>query len=194
MSVIGIYGGTFDPIHNGHLITAQAVKEIRNLDKVIFIPANISPFKQQYLSSSGKHRLNMLKLAIENIPYFKCSNFELKKKEISYTINTLMELKKKYDHIELIIGYDNFLSFDKWKSPKIILDNSTVVVLNRKTKVKNESYNKYYSKAVMVETPFIEISGTQIRDRVKNSLPINFLVPEKVKEYIYNFNLYKEKS
>ncbi|MEO8399777.1 MAG: nicotinate (nicotinamide) nucleotide adenylyltransferase, partial [Ignavibacteriaceae bacterium] len=126
------------------------------------------------------------------IPYFDVSDIELKNEKISYTIDTLQKLKKSYEHIELIIGYDNFLLFDKWKNPEKIIDLSTVIVLNRKTLVTRDTYYKFYNKAVMVETPLIEISGTKIRERVNKNLPIDFLVPQKVKEYIYNQNLYKE--
>ncbi len=94
MTKIGLLGGTFDPVHLGHLITAQAVREIRNLDKIIFIPAYISPHKMNRTSTGDDHRLKMLKLAIEEIPYFQFSDIELKAKSISYTVKTLEEFKK----------------------------------------------------------------------------------------------------
>ena len=194
MTTIGIYGGTFDPIHTGHLITAQSVCEIRKLDKIIFIPSFISPHKTDRISSSPKHRISMLKLAISGIPYFEYSNLEIRKKNISYTINTIQALKSSYDNIELIIGYDNLITFDTWKEPDRILEQVNLIVLRRKVKEDNYHKNKYYEKAIFIDTPFIEIYGTDIRERVRNDKSINFLVPQKVMAYIYKHNLYKEKS
>jgi len=193
MKTIGIYGGTFDPIHMGHLITAQSVCEIRKLDKIIFIPSFISPHKTDRISSSPRHRINMLKLAIKDIPYFEYSDIEIKKKEISYTINSILALKAAYKNIELIIGYDNLITFDTWKEPDKILELVKLVVLRRKVREENFQQNKYFKKAIFIETPLIEIFGTDIRERVKTNRSINFLVPQKVMAYIYKHNLYKEK-
>lgn len=193
MKTVGIYGGTFDPIHVGHLITAQSVCEIRKLDKIIFIPSFISPHKTDRISSSPRHRINMLKLAIKDIPYFEYSDIEIKKKEISYTINSVLALKAAYKNIELIIGYDNLITFDTWKEPDKILELVKLVVLRRKVREENFQQNKYFKKAIFIETPLIEIFGTDIRERVKTNRSINFLVPQKVMAYIYKHNLYKEK-
>ncbi len=192
MSAVGIFGGTFDPIHTGHLITAQAVKEIRNLEKIIFVPAFISPHKTEVKTASAKHRLEMVKLAIENIPYFEICEIEFDEATISYTVNTLRRLKEKYEKLELIIGYDNILKFDSWKNPDEILELAKLIVLQRKLGKEPEVKDKYYRSAIFVETPTIEISGTDIRERVAKNRPIHFLVPHKVKEYIFNFNLYKD--
>ena len=190
MKAVGVFGGTFDPIHNGHLITARAVLELRKLDKVIFIPASISPHKTSQVSTAPEHRLAMLKTAIEGIPRFEVFDYELINKGVSYSVDTLRELKKSYDNLELIIGYDHFLLFDTWKDPEEILKLALPVVLKRNVNVSaNKGY--YLEKAVLLDTPLIEISATDIRRRVESDLPINFLVPEKVMEYIYNFNLYK---
>lgn len=133
MSRIGIFGGTFDPIHYGHLITAQSVKELRSLEKIIFIPSFISPHKTGSKASEPQHRINMLKLAIDNISYFDWSDFEITKENISYTIDTLLEMKKHFDEIELIVGADNLEIFDEWKSPEEIIKLATLLVLRRKT-------------------------------------------------------------
>lgn len=194
MKTIGIYGGTFDPIHTGHLITAQSVCELRKLDKIIFIPSFISPHKTDRITSSPKHRINMIKLAIKGIPYFDYSDIEIKKRDISYTIDTIRALKSSYENIELIIGYDNLVTFDTWKEPDKILELVKLIVLRRKVKEYNSQRNKYFKKAVFAETPLIEIYGTEIRERIRNNKNINFLVPQKVMVYIYNQNLYKEQS
>ena len=192
MSRIGILGGTFDPVHHGHLITAQSVRELRNLDKIIFIPSFISPHKKEISASLPEHRLKMLKLALEDIGYFDCSDYEISKKKVSYTIDTLIEMRKHYNEIEMIIGADNILTFDQWESPDKIIRLVTLLVLNRRTEDGKESTNKFMKEAVFLETPRIDISGTIIRERVKKGLPIDFLVPQKVMKYIYNLKLYKE--
>jgi nicotinate-nucleotide adenylyltransferase len=192
MSRVGIFGGTFDPIHHGHLITAQSVKEIRNLDKIIFIPAFISPHKQNEKSSSAEHRIKMLKLALDDIPFFECSDFEIKQHTISYTLDTLREFKKYYDDIDLIIGYDNIFKFHTWKDPDQILRLANIVVLRRKSSYPIEYIDKYVESAIFVQTRGIEISATDIRNRVHSNLPIHYLVPKEVEDYIYNNKLYKE--
>jgi len=187
---IGIFGGTFDLIHNGHLITAQYVLEKRNLEKIIFIPCFISPHKTNLVTSEPIHRLQMIKLAVNSLPYFDYSDYELKSEGISYTYNTLLYLNEKYRSLELIIGYDNLLVFDKWNKPDEILELATLVVMKRKTDIE-EKRNRFFEKAILVDTPTIEISSTDIRERVRNNLPIDYLVPESVKKYIYETNLYK---
>lgn len=192
MSNIGIYGGTFDPIHTGHLITAQSVCEIRKLDKIIFIPSFISPHKTNRITTLPKHRIEMLKLAIEGIPYFDISDIEIERKDISFTIDTLNTLKSSYKNIELIIGFDNLITFDTWKEPDRILELAKLIVLRRKVKDEILPKNKFFDDAIFVDTPLIEIYGTDIRKRIKENRNINFLVPQKVKAYIYKHNLYKD--
>ena len=193
MKKIGIYGGTFDQIHFGHLITAQSVLEIRKLDKILFIPSFISPLKTDRISSSPRDRINMLKLAIKDIPHLDYTDMEIKKKNISYTIETIKELRKTYKNIELIIGYDNLLVFDKWKNPDELLKLVTLIVLRRKVDNEKNHRNKYFKHAIFVDTPLVDIRGTDIRKRVRSGKSINFLVPQKVMAYIYKQNLYKEK-
>jgi nicotinate-nucleotide adenylyltransferase len=194
MRAVGIMGGTFDPIHLGHLITAQAVLEKRNLEKIIFIPAFISPFKTNNQILDSTHRLKMIQIAIEDIPYFDFSDMEIRRESISYTIDTIRELKKIYNNLELIIGFDNIIDFNKWKEPDSILELAKVVVLRRETSIEPKKKDKYYNAAHFVETPIIEISSSEIRDRISQNLPTNFLVPEKVNKYIFRNNLYKEKN
>jgi nicotinate-nucleotide adenylyltransferase len=186
---VGIYGGTFDPIHLGHLITAQYVYELRKVDEILFVPCRISPFKIGRKTASGEDRLNMLKLATSTIPYFKICEYEIHNPDISYTINTLRHLKEKYDELELIIGYDNLLRFDEWKEPEEIVKLAKLIVLGRNTDTTKHE-NKFFGFAQFVKTPRIDISSSEIRRRVKNNLPINFLVPPEVQNYIYEKGLY----
>lgn len=188
---IGLYGGSFDPIHIGHLITTQSVLEKRKLEQIIFVPSHISPLKQDAKPIADFHRLEMVKLAIENNPQFSFSDSEIQKENISYTIDTLLELKKKYAEIELIIGFDNLCVFDKWYKPEEIFELAKVVVMKRDVDNLSITKNSYFDRAIFVDTPTIEISSTDIRNRVKNGLPIDYLVPHKVKEYISQNRLYK---
>jgi nicotinate-nucleotide adenylyltransferase len=192
VNAVGIYGGNFNPVHHGHLITALKIFELRNLDKIIFIPAYISPFKTDQAVISAEHRLNMLKLAISGIPFFEYSDIEIKADEVSFTINTLRKLKDQYGRIELIIGYDNLLEFEKWKDPDEIVRLANLVVLKRINSEQEDNKNRFFEFADFPETPIIQISSTDIRERIRNNLPIDFLVPEKVIKYIYTNNLYKD--
>lgn len=191
MNKIGIYGGSFDPIHIGHLITAQRILEIRELSKIIFVPCHISPHKPSFDYSSGEHRSKMISLAIESIPHFEVSDFEVSKGDISYSIDTIRHFKQSCDNIELIIGFDNLISFDTWREPDNILKLAELIVLKRKSEMDIHQFHKYYGEAVFVDTPVIEISSTEIRKRIKENQSIDFLVTEKVKDYIYQNGLYK---
>ncbi|AFN75676.1 nicotinate (nicotinamide) nucleotide adenylyltransferase [Melioribacter roseus P3M-2] len=189
---VGIFGGTFDPIHIGHLITTQYVLEKRKLDKIIFVPCHISPHKTDKNSSNPIHRLNMLRLAIEDIPYFDLTDYEIRKGNISYTYDTIVELRKTYANIELIIGYDNLVVFDKWHNPDKIVELAKLVVMKRVIDKETGTKNKYFENAIILDTPTIEISSSELRERIKNNLPVSFMVPPKVEEYIRKINLYRE--
>lgn len=189
---VGVFGGTFDPIHIGHLITTQYVLEKRKLDKIIFVPCYISPHKTDKNSSNPIHRLNMLRLAIEDIPYFDLTDYEIRKGNISYTYDTIVELRKTYNNIELIIGYDNLVVFDKWHKPDKIVELAKLVVMKRVIDKESGTKNKYFENAIILDTPTIEISSSELRERIKNNLPVSFMAPPKVEEYIRKINLYRE--
>ncbi len=191
MKSIGILGGTFNPIHLGHLITAQILLEKRNLEKIIFIPCNISPHKIEKEQVEPFHRLKMVQLAIEKNKKFTCDDYEIKKGDISYTLNTLEYLNKKFDNLELIIGYDNLLTFDKWHKPNDILKIAKLIVMERTIEKGVNPNHKYFDKAIFVKTPTIEISSTQIRERIRKNLSVDFMLPQNVTEYIKQNNLYK---
>ena len=131
-------------------------------------------------------------MVVEDVPCFEFSDIELKAKSISYTVNTLLEFKKNYNDLELIIGYDNILNFNTWKDPDKIIELAKLIVLRRRTNDEKAEKDKYYKAAQIVKTPVIEISSSEIRNRIKEGKPIDFFVPKKIKEYIHKFNLYKE--
>ncbi len=184
-------GGTFDPIHNGHIETAKYIIENKKFDEFVFIPCYISPLKQDLHSSSTNDRLNMLKLALKDYPYFTFSDIELRKKEISYTINTLREFKKDDNELNLIIGFDNYALFEKWYLPEEILKISNVLVLKRNINSAELKINHSFNGFEFVTNPIINISSTIIREMVSNNLSIDGLVPDEVKNYINLNKLYK---
>jgi nicotinate-nucleotide adenylyltransferase len=191
LSKIGIFGGTFDPIHFGHLINAQAVLEERNLDKIIFIPNFISPHKPHYEYSAPEHRYKMIELAISSQPKFEISDYEISKDKVSYTYNTLVEFTQKYNKLELIIGFDNLVTFDSWENPEGILELAELIVMKRTYDKNIKVPHKFFGEAIFVDTPTIEISGSNIRKRISKKLNIDYLVPSSVRDYIYENQLYK---
>lgn len=190
--MIGILGGTFDPIHNGHLITARSVLETRGLDKILFIPCSISPHKQGVKTASNYDRLQMLMAAIGDSSQFEVSDFELMQGGISYSIDTIEYYKDQYENIDLIIGYDNLPKFDTWKSYKKILDNVNLVVMKRSKEILEVKNKTVLEKAIFVDTPYIDISSSNIRNRILHKLPINNLVPDSVKKYIVENSIYTD--
>ncbi|MBL1214129.1 MAG: nicotinate (nicotinamide) nucleotide adenylyltransferase [Ignavibacteriae bacterium] len=192
--MIGILGGTFDPIHTGHLITARVVLETRGYEKIVLIPCSISPHKQGVKTADNYDRLNMVKAAIANDALFEVSDYELMMGGISYTIDTLKHFMDTYNKIELIIGYDNLAKFDTWKNYKEILDLTNLIVMKRSTDNIAVENKTVLEKAIIVDTPTIEISSSSIRERIKNHLPIDNLVPDAVKKYIYDNGIYSDNN
>lgn len=190
---IGIYGGTFNPPHVGHLITVECVKGRAGLDKIIFIPSFISPHKQEGEEHSATHRFEMTKLAIQGNKFFEVSDFEIKKSETSYTIATLEQLKSTHpnDSFSIIIGMDNYLTFHLWKEPKKILAMATLVVMNRPNYPQQVNEVIGTENTVFIDVPSIDISSSDIRSRVKEGKSIKYLVPDRVEVYIQNHNLYR---
>lgn len=195
---IGIFGGSFNPIHNGHLIVAQCFTQDLNLDVCFFVPNHISPFKShnsELLSDS--QRLELIKLSIQDNPKFSIDDYEITKQGISYTFETILYFKKKYpnDTLFLLIGQDQLIDFKKWKNWEIILNNSTLVVANRSIPFKESKTDKYLptkylERILFLNNPVIEISSTEIRKWIKEGKSIKYLVPKSVLSYIELNRLY----
>ena len=196
MKQIGIYGGSFDPIHIGHLNLAIAIKEAHGLDEVWLCPSSLNPNKLFGSRENAQHRLNMLHLAIEDIPWMHVTEVELDRPGPSYTIDTLKQLVDGYsgDRFSLILGDDSARDFHTWRQPDDILNYAPLLVGRRSI----DSKEAYQGSAKVVNaikkgltlTPIMEVASTQIRDRISEGLYCGHLVPLKVLDYIISNHLY----
>jgi nicotinate-nucleotide adenylyltransferase len=191
---VGILGGTFDPIHMGHLVLAEQVREKFQLERVIFIPCASPPHKTEQKLSPADDRFEMTKLALEGNPYFFVSDIELKREGLSYTVETLRELKEFYRDSEIyfLTGSDVLDEITTWKDPEEIYKLAKIVIGVRPGFDKFDPENHFAKKSIIVEITGIDISSTQIREKVRKGESIKYLVPSKVEEYIKNRNLYKK--
>jgi len=201
MKKIGIMGGTFNPIHNGHLLLAQWALEAEQLDEIWFMPTGISYSKEYFNVLPGEERLRMVELAIEDNSYFSVSDLELRRDGYTYTYETLEALKSYHpdDDFYFIMGADCLYTFENWKKPEYILQNCTLLAAVRGDVVwedlelkKNDLVERLGGKIKLF--PFInyEISSTEIRNRIKTNKEIRYLVPEAVREYITQKGFYHE--
>lgn len=198
----GIIGGTFDPIHFGHLFIAEEVRVKLELDKIIFIPTGSPPHKEIANITKPKQRFDMTVLATESNPHFYVSSIEQDLKGINYTIDTLKAIKKVMQDISeiyFIVGADTLLQLHTWKNMSEILELCKFVVVSRPGFKSNEVDEeilrleaKYGAKFINIETTSLEISSTEIRKRIKNSENIKYTLPESVEEYIVNNGLYMQ--
>ncbi|MDN5332585.1 MAG: nicotinate-nucleotide adenylyltransferase [Tepidanaerobacteraceae bacterium] len=201
MKRIGIMGGTFDPIHFGHLVTAEEARINFELDKVIFVPTGNPPHKKDYEVTEPEHRYLMTALATNSNPFFEVSRIEIERKGYSYTVDTLsqmVEIYGKNTSLFFISGADAVLDILTWKNIKGVLDICTFIAATRpgypvkKLKNKLAEIKKLYGKDVyLLEVTAMAISSTEIRKRIKEGRSIKYLVPEGVEEYILKNGLYR---
>lgn len=201
MKRIGIMGGTFNPIHKGHLALAQAAMEEFVLDKVIFIPAGMPPHKKPGEVIDKEHRYNMVKMAIKRIPKFSISRIELDRKGISYAVDTFYELKQIYgEEIKLfyIMGLDSINEILEWRKPLELFKLSEFIVSTRpgtrirtfKRLVKFPPLQKEVDKIHLIELKE-NVSSSEIRERLKSGKSVKGLLPRSVENYINKRDLYK---
>jgi len=183
---IGIYGGSFDPIHHGHLILAREARETLNLEKVILVPAAVSPLKARSAAASADMRLKMLHSAIEGEEGFAIDDCELRRRPPSWTIDTVLEIRKRETDSEvyLLIGEDNVATLDRWQRFDELKKMVRFVVLDRTGSETQRNYQVVRRK--------IDISATEIRKRVAHGQSIRYLVPPAVEEIIQREKLYRE--
>ncbi|MCC6127990.1 MAG: nicotinate (nicotinamide) nucleotide adenylyltransferase [Chlamydiae bacterium] len=194
MKKIGFYGGTFDPIHFGHLFLAIQLAEAKRLDEVWICPAFCSPFKQGVLpKASAEHRLEMVRLAVEEIPNFKVLSSEVENKKISYTIDTLRDLPTAHYH--LLLSEESASEFMKWKEPGEIARIAPPLIgcreIPQHIDFQRDDWRKIsFLQEGLVLTKRMEISSTEIRGRLKNKLYSGHLLPAKALDYIRRHQLY----
>ena len=197
MKKIGIFGGTFDPIHNGHIYKAEEALAKLNLDELIWVVAGNPWMKSREPLWAAKHRLEMVNIAIQGKAKMKLTDIEVNRKGPTYTIDTLKDLTNRNpgDELVLLVGSDLIQEFDQWKYPDQILSLSKLAVFTRKTTVKDtwKMTDFYKTKGHKLEVlcgPIIDISSTAIRDRVISKASISEYVPKAIEKYIIENKLY----
>lgn len=190
---VGLFFGTFNPIHIGHLIIANYIVEFSDLDEVWFVITPQSPFKQKKSMLSNHHRLAMANIAVEEFSKLKTSDIEFKLPQPNYTINTLIHIEEKYPNHQfcLIMGEDNLKGFHKWKNYETILQNYELYVYPRISDGTTENQFLNHPKVHSVAAPIVEISSTFIRKAIKNNKNISPMLPANVWKYIDEMNFYK---
>ena len=196
---IGVLGGTFDPVHNGHLIAAEEARTRLNLAELVFVPAGQPWLKEGRPISPAEHRLQMLRLALADKPFFKLATLEIERAGPSYTIDTLVELRDQLgsgDELFFVLGWGSLAELPHWRDASHLIKLSYLVVVPRPgsprpdLKALEASIPGISLRVVLLDKPEIDISASAIRDRVAQGLPIRHLVPESVNRYIKENGLY----
>lgn len=200
---IGLFGGTFDPVHLGHLVLAEQCREQCELDEVWFIPAGRPPHKTEQSISSGKIRAEMLEFATAGHAQFRVNQVELQRDELSFTVDTLRRLKSEDPSRELffLIGADSLIDLPKWREPEQIGQLCTIVAVNRPGSdvgssewVRQHLPAGLFERIIQVAVPGIEISSRDLRQRIQSGRSIRYMVPRAVETYIMQHGLYRTLS
>lgn len=188
---IGLFFGSFNPVHNGHLMLANYIVEYTDLDSIWFVVSPHNPFKDKKSLLQDHHRRDMLEIAVKDDPRFEVCDIEFYMPKPSYTIDTLVRLSERYPNTDfyLICGMDNLVSFHKWKNYQVILDNYHLLVYPRKGYDGGELLN--HQSVQVIDAPVIEISSSFIRDAVAENKDIRYFMPEKAYKYMTDMNFYK---
>ena len=202
---IGIFGGSFDPIHLGHLILAEQCREQANLEQVWFIPSSLGPHKTDGAQSTDRQRTEMIELALAGHEAFVLSKIEIERGCVSYTVDTLSEIQESQpnDELFLLMGDDSLENFDSWREPKTICELATPLIVNRpgsgqvelsvlKKYVDHDRYERF--EAELIRSPAIQISSSEIRQRVAVGKSIRYLTPRAVEKYIEMNKVFLPKS
>jgi nicotinate-nucleotide adenylyltransferase len=192
---IGIFGGTFDPVHTGHLLLAETVLGESGLDTVLFIPASVPPHKPEGAASNAYDRLAMVRLAIDGNPGFRLCDIELGRAGASFTVDTLAELQSSEEWREsewfLLLGADMFADLPNWRNPDEIVRRAGLLVMERPGFDCRTLQTGYSRLASFVRAPRLDISSTQVRKRIREGLSIRYWVPAAVDSYISEKGLYR---
>jgi len=196
---IGVMGGTFDPIHKGHLIVAEEIRAQLNLTEILFVPAGQPWLKANSPITVAEHRIQMVRLAIAAEPYFKLSTMEIERAGPSYTVDTIAELEGQLgveDKLFFILGWENLAELPQWYEPSRLIKMCYLVAVPRvgypapDLKSLEADIPGLSQSVILLDTPQIDISASAIRNRVAQGLPISHLVPEPVERYIREHGLY----
>ena len=196
---IGVLGGTFDPVHIGHLVLAEEVRTRLNLTEILFVPAGQPWLKVDSPISPAEHRVEMVRLAIADKPYFKLSTMEIERAGPTYTVDTIAELKAQLgigDELFFILGWDNLAKLPQWRQPSRLITMCHLVAVPRPDyplpdlKALEASIPGLSQRVTLMDKPEIDISASAIRDRVAQGLSIRHLIPEPVERYIKEHKLY----
>jgi nicotinate-nucleotide adenylyltransferase len=192
MKHIGLFFGSFNPVHNGHLMIANYMAEFSDLDRIFFVVSPQNPFKRQSELLEDYHRLALLKEAIGDTDTYYACDIEFKMPKPSYTVDTLAYLREKYpdDRFSLIMGADNLLSFHKWKNAEYILENHKLYVYPR-TGQDCQTFSMKKNIEV-VDAPLMEVSSTFIRKAVKEQKDVRFYMPERAWKYMREMHFYEK--
>lgn len=197
---VGIMGGTFNPIHNGHLLLAESAREAFGLDEILFMPSGNSYMKDAASILDGKTRAYMTELAIEGNPFFRLSRMELKRKGPTYTCDTLSQLKRQEGACQyfFIMGADNLFILEKWKDVEYIFQNCVIAVAARGDETDGEIGRKaellkkrYQADIRLLSERRIDISSLEIRERLQKGQSVRYLLPDSVLAYIAREGLYQ---
>lgn len=197
---IAVFGGSFNPIHKGHIKLIEEARKLIDIDKVLLIPTGVTPHKSNNEMVSSNHRLNMCRLATDSYSYISVSDIEIKRQGKSYTYLTLNSLKEIYpnDTIYLIMGADMFLSLQTWKNAEELLNGLNVITCLRDeisyTELLNqaEALKEYKTTSYIIKKNVMDVSSTDVRYKLKNNINISQLIDEKVANYIAENNLYRK--
>ncbi|HHW62120.1 MAG TPA: nicotinate-nucleotide adenylyltransferase [Syntrophomonadaceae bacterium] len=197
---IGIMGGTFNPIHYGHLVAAEWSREALGLHKVFFTPSAQPPHKDATEIVAAEHRLQMVRLALKDHAQFEALDIEIRRSGPSYTVDTLEELSRRLTHSELyfIMGMDSFLDLPEWRNPARIAEISRLVVVTRPgySFQLDAAYDailpRPQEQLIQLEIPGLHISSSNIRHRIASAQTVRYLLPADVEAYIYHHQLYRK--
>lgn len=188
-----LIGGTFDPPHWGHALLAETLRTQLRLDSIIFVPAHVPPHKEGESISSPEHRITMLEHFCATNPHFQLDQREIRRQGVSYTIDTIRELKNEQDlegdEIGFLMGADNYRSLKKWKESDRLVRECTILVTRRPNYPLEESL-PYAEQVTFLDLPRIEISSSMVRERVARGDSIRYYVTPEVQHYIEKFRLY----
>ncbi|MEY8337276.1 nicotinate-nucleotide adenylyltransferase [Lachnospiraceae bacterium 62-35] len=202
MGKVGIMGGTFDPIHNGHILIGRQAYEEYQLDEIWYMPSGQPPHKRDHRVTDARIRGKMTRLAIEDYPYFRFSDFEIKRQGNSYTAQTLQVLTRDYpEHIfYFIVGADSLFQIETWYHPETIMELAVILAAGRDCKNKGRSLEEqiaylkgaYHARIQRLHSGEIDVSSAELRSMAANGISLKPYVPPKVLAYIESQNLYMQ--